>query len=69
MRLINFREYVYRAELLDFLVECRQKYGSVFRVWFGLECNVYFCDPDDVRVSMMAFLEITKRNDFNYPMF
>lgn len=39
------------AGILRYLVECRRKYGPVFRVWMGLELNVLFNDPDDVRVS------------------
>lgn len=38
--------------VLDFLLECRQKYGSVFKIWVGFELTVFYTDPDDARVSI-----------------
>lgn len=38
-------------------MECRQKYGTVFRLWLGLDLMVVFCDPDDVRVPLHSNID------------
>lgn len=35
---------------MEFVAECRQKYGPVFKIWLGWQLNVTFCDPEDVKV-------------------
>lgn len=38
--------------VLDWMIENVNKHGKVFRVWFGRDLQIFFADPEDVKVGI-----------------
>uniref|UniRef100_A0A034W2C6 Cytochrome P450 4d2 n=1 Tax=Bactrocera dorsalis TaxID=27457 RepID=A0A034W2C6_BACDO len=54
-----------QADIIDFILQNRQKYGTCYRVWLLNQLAVLFSDPADVEVLLSSSKYIKKNNFYD----